>query len=55
MNFDSIANKFVGGLILIAALTTVFGRKNTPAVFNSLGNAGGNLISKSLGAGAGIS
>lgn len=51
---DSIATKFVAGIIMVAALTTVFGRSNTPRVFDALGNAGAKLVSASLGAGAGI-
>lgn len=54
-NVDNIATTFVSGVILVAVLTTVLGRGNTPRVFDSVGRAGSNLISAALGRGVNIS
>lgn len=53
-SFDSIASKFLAGVIGIAALTTLLGRSNSPRVIDSLGNAGANLVNASLGANANL-
>lgn len=55
MNLDKILGSLVVGLIGVAALTTVFGRRNSAAVINASGNAFANAVSASLGKGAGIS
>lgn len=49
---EGIASKFLAGIIMVAALTTIFGRSNSAAVFNAIGTAGSNLVSASLGKGA---
>jgi hypothetical protein len=54
MNLDKIITVPALAIIGVAALTTIFGRKNTPAVFNALGGAFANSISAALGKGAGI-
>lgn len=51
---DNVATKFLAGIIMVAALTTVFGRSNTPKVFDSIGTAGSRLVTASLGGGADI-
>jgi|CXWL01.1.fsa_nt_gi hypothetical protein len=51
MNFDRVINPILLGIIGVAALTTIFGRRNTPAVINSLGSAFSSSISASLGKG----
>jgi hypothetical protein len=51
---ESTVAKFLAGIIAVAALTTIFGRSSSAAVFDSLGNAGSSLISASLGKGAGV-
>lgn len=51
MNFDRVINPILLGIIGVAALTTIFGRRNTPAVVNALGGAFSNSISASLGRG----
>lgn len=51
---DNIASKFVAGIIMVAALTTIFGRSNTPKVFDSIGTAGSSLVSAALGKGSDI-
>lgn len=49
--FESIASKFVAGVIAVAALTTIFGRSTSAKTFDALGNAGANVIGASLGKG----
>lgn len=48
---DKIATAFVSGVLLVAALTTIFGRKTSGPVVDSLGKAFSNSISASLGKG----
>lgn len=55
MNFDKLITGPLMALIGVAALTTIFGRKNSAAVFDSIGRAFGGSISAALGKGAGIS
>lgn len=54
MNADRIINPVLLAIIGVAALTTVFGRKNTPKVIDSLGSAFSNSISASLGKGVSL-
>jgi len=51
---ESALTRFLLGLVTVATLTTIFGRSNAPKVFDSIGTAGSNLISASLGRGAGV-
>ena len=51
MNVDRIATMFVGGVIMVTALTTIFGRSNSPRVFDALGRAVSSTISAALGKG----
>jgi len=53
MNIERLATVFVGGVLSVAILTTILARSNTPRVFDSIGRAGGNLISSALGRGVG--
>jgi hypothetical protein len=53
-SLETITTTFLGGILLIAGLTTVFGRSNTPKVFDSLGRAGTGLVRAALGAGTGL-
>lgn len=41
-------------IITVATLTTIFGRKGTPAVIDSLGNAFGGSIKAALGQGVSL-
>lgn len=54
MNLERALSTVFGGVVMIAALTTVFGRSNTPRVLDSIGTATSNVIRAALGAGAGI-
>lgn len=51
MNADKIINPILLAIIGVAALTTVFGRKNSPKVIDSLGGAFSGAISSALGKG----
>lgn len=51
MNIDTIATRFVAGVLAVAALTTVFGRANSAKVIDSLGKAFSSAVSASLGKG----
>lgn len=51
MNVDKIVTGPILAIIGVAALTTIFARKNTAAVFDSLGRALGGSISAALGKG----
>jgi hypothetical protein len=54
MNFDKIINPILLGVIGVAALTTILGRKNTPKVIDSLGSAFQGSISAALGKGVSL-
>jgi len=54
MNLDRTLGAFIAGVIGIAALTTIFGRRNTPAVINSLGTGFASTISAALGKGVSL-
>lgn len=54
MNLEKAISTVFGGVITIAALTTVFGRSNTPRVLDSIGSATANVIKAALGAGSNI-
>lgn len=51
MNAEKVITAVFGGVVSIAILTTIFGRRTTPRVFDSLGRAGSSLISAGLGRG----
>lgn len=51
---DKIATPVLLAIVGVAALTTIFGRKNSASVFNALGSAFSSSITASLGGGAGI-
>ena len=52
MNIDGIATKFVAGVVVVAVLTTTFGRSNTPRVLDALGRLGSGMLSAAMGKGA---
>ena len=52
--FDRIATTAVGGIIAVAALTTIFGRRTSAAVVDSLGGAFSSSISAALGKGVSL-
>lgn len=51
---EKIINPIALAIVGVAVLTTIFGRKNTPAVIDSLGSAFGGSISAALGKGVNI-
>lgn len=48
---EKIVNPIALAIIGVAALTTIFGRKNTPAVIDSIGKGFGSSITAALGGG----
>jgi len=48
---EKIVNPIALAIVGVAALTTIFGRKGTPAVFDSIGNLFSGGISAALGKG----
>ena len=52
MNLEQIITPIALAVISVAALTTVFGRKSSPAVIDSLGNASSNVRGTALGVSA---
>lgn len=53
-SIDGIATKFIGGVLGIAALTTIFGRSNTPRVLDAFGRLFTGSLNAALGADAGL-
>ena len=51
MNADKIISAFLLGVIGVAALTTIFGRKTSGPVIDALGGAVSSSVSASLGKG----
>lgn len=51
MNLDKILSSVLLGVIGVAALTTVFGRRTSGPVIDALGGAFSNSISSALGKG----
>lgn len=51
---DKVLNPVLLAIIGVAALTTIFGRKNTPAVVNAFGGAFAGSISSALGKGVSL-
>lgn len=51
---EKIVNPIALAIIGVAALTTIFGRKNTPAVFDSIGKGFQGSISAALGQGVSL-
>lgn len=54
MNIDKLVTGPLLAIIGVAALTTIFGRKNSASVFDSLGKAFGGSISAALGKGVSL-
>lgn len=52
---EKIVTPVALAIVFVATLTTIFGRKGSPAVIDSLGNAFGGSISAALGKGVNIS
>lgn len=55
MNFDKTISAALLAIIGVAALTTVFARKNSATVIDSLGGAFSGAISSALGKGVTLS